>query len=88
MIDGISKAETIADVVRPHTLARVEARLYTRPRSTAAPRFHEHLARTPAEDTVAFSTFLRQQNREDRAAAKRLDWCPPCHIGRNLDVEG
>jgi hypothetical protein len=80
---GPAKAATLAEILRELSRARLEARLRPRP---AAPPFHQHLARTPSDDPVAFSTFLRQQNREDRAAARRLDWCGP-HPPR-LDLYG
>jgi hypothetical protein len=88
VLSGPSKAVSIAEILREVSLARAERQLFIRPRPASALKFHEHLARTPAEDVVAFSTVLRQQNREDRAAAKRVDWCPPSTIGSRLDVWG
>jgi hypothetical protein len=90
MLTGPAKAVSIAEILRELSHSRAERQLFTRPRPAAAPRFHEHLAQMPADDLVGFSTFLKQQNKEDRAAARRLDWCPrgdPA-TGRFLDIYG
>jgi hypothetical protein len=84
MPGGPEKTESITSVVREAARARSEARTIARPRSI---RFHEHLARTSADGPVAFDAFLREQNKELRAAAARRDWCPP-GAGRVIDIYG
>lgn len=89
VLDGPSKAVSIAEILRQWSLGRVETRLFIRPRPTTSPRFHEHLARSNvAEDVVEFSQALKRQNSEDRSAARRQDWCPACETGKKVDVWG
>jgi hypothetical protein len=83
MLAGPSKAESTADILREIARARSEARIIARSRGT---RFHEHLARTPADAPVSFDTFLREQNKELRAAAKRQDLAGA--TGRVIDIYG
>jgi hypothetical protein len=84
MLDGPSKTASLSEILREVTRARVEAKLAAPSRGT---RFHEHLARTPADEPVPFDAFLNRQNRELRAARARLDWCPP-KTGRVIDIYG